>query len=175
MAGEEGLEPPTPGFRDRCHRLTPRGANYAKLFLSVTTAFDSAIEEAPGEPSGDVVGLLKLLARMSPEDWAGLQSYLLDILGESAEDDNLLESEMLPMDDPRAFPSRKRNAAMDQPPDFPGKPRTGGKMVPLKSAMDGKIMASDADYFDRLARPHRTAAEQSFKAMFPEAAHIKVS
>ncbi len=137
---------------------SPRGTNHEGMYLpssfpmsSPAGACDAAME--------DRSAMLARLAKMTPRQ---LERVIAMLDEETAEDDNLLESEMLGPSDPRAFPSRKA-PNMDNPPNFKGAPKTGGK-----------IGAMDSAYFGRLGASNRmTRAERSFAEMYPAAAKIK--
>lgn len=135
-------------------------------------AFDAAPtdpEPAPAKRGG--MKLLKLLAaKLSPEDWADVQTTLRSMAGKPDDDDDA-------------------TGATDDPPDFPGKPKTGGGMVPLKSqAMDAKARASFHEMHPDAARiavdghssaPARrgpaisSSALRVFEEMYPGVAAIK--
>jgi hypothetical protein len=155
---------------------SPRGTNHAGLFLPYLSPFigrgpsaacDSARDEDNPEVAPNVASVIKRLAKMSPEKLTRLFEMLDD--DADAEDTNLLESEMLGPSDPRAFPDRK-TPGMDQPPNFAGEPRVGGKIT----AMDSKTGKPNPDYFGHLAQSRLTAKERKFASMFPGAMDIKV-
>jgi len=112
-------------------------------------------EDDPSESRGDIVRLMKTLARgMSPENWAKWREELLE---DGAEDGEQYETPEA-RNDVESFPDM-RKAATDEPPPFKGRPRPGGAM--------------DSVY--RLAAPPRTKAERSFSEMYPGAGDIKLN
>jgi len=131
-------------------------------------AFDSALPKArddePGEGRSAIDVLLALKERISPE---GLKSLCLALCkGEGAEDDDPASKFESPMES---------EAAQDEPGPFPGRPRPGGKMDPLKPAQDGKLSGHESDYFANLVgKPRSSAAERRFAEMYPGAAAVRI-
>ena len=136
---------------------------------SVQGAFDSkprrARDDEPEESRGFLDAMLDLKAKMSP---AGFRAMCMALCDEGAEDDDPAGQFASPMD------REMHQNAQDEPADFPGKPKTGGGMVPLKAAMDGRMTGQEGAYFSRLAKPQRAPTSKSFEAMYPGAAAIKV-
>ena len=130
-------------------------------------AYDSALPKArddEGEESrGFLDSMLALKEKMSP---AGFRAMCMALCDEGAEDDDPASEFESPM---------ARELSQDEPEPFSGRPRPGGKMDPLRPAMDGKLSGHESDYFANLVgKPRSSAAERSFAAMYPGAAAIRV-
>lgn len=104
-----------------------------------------AKDDVEGAGSATQRLLARLAAKLSPDDFEDMKDEIFEMCGRGVSDPT--EDDELPDD-----------MGEDDPPDFPGMPRTGGTMAPLKRkpAMDSR----------------RATAARSFASMHPDAARL---
>jgi hypothetical protein len=140
-----------------------RGGRYDYGRLARDEAEGSEETTSEAKPRGDVMRLLKTIARMSPENWAAFQKELLEG-GEETDEQN--------------------EGAQDEPPPFDGRPRPGGAMGSAARARFA-AMHPDAERIAPTGGPSVRKQQQSpvmamdnrsnsksFEQMYPDAARI---
>jgi hypothetical protein len=122
---------------------SPRGTNFERLFMpsrSPAGAYDAALESgagATGNPIDDIKTFLK--GKLSDADFAEVEKMLSEYHG----------------------------LGMDDPADFPGKPRVGGSNV----ALDRLPPRLRRQVIDAIS-DQRSRNEAGFLARYPDAAKI---
>jgi len=146
--------------------LIPTVARRVRRATRGKLAMDADIE--------DLQDLLEALEDDDEENPAARENGVAE--GEDDEDDftneikellrGKVDSQMLAQIDRMAGDRRRRRMGRDDPPDFPGKPETGGKMVPLdREAWDKRARGS---------RPRRFGQDAAFEDLVPSSRRIRV-